>query len=98
MELYVLNLDIYWDLSMLTGLQIRSARAALGWSINDLADKAGVATKTIRRLESVDGIPQSRTGTLLEIKAIFESAGVEFIGSPTDRPGIRVVSPSRSTE
>jgi transcriptional regulator with XRE-family HTH domain len=98
MELYVLTLDIFWDLSMITGVQIRSARAALGWSVDDLADKAGVATKTIRRLESVDGIPQSRTGTLLEIKVIFESAGIEFIGSPTDRPGIRVVSPRQSTE
>ena len=74
---------------MLTGAQIRSARAALGWSAQDLADKAGITTKTIMRLESVDGIPQSRTGTLLEIKAALEAAGIEFIGSPNDRPGIR---------
>ena len=72
---------------MLTGVQI-CCPAALGWSINDLADKAGVATKTIRRLKPVDGIPLSRTATLLEIKALFESAGIEFIGSPTYRPGI----------
>jgi ribosome-binding protein aMBF1 (putative translation factor) len=91
-------MDIYLDLSMLTGAQIRSARAALGWSAQDLAGKAGVATKTIMRLESVDGIPQSRTGTLLEIKAVLESAGIEFIGSPTDRPGIRFVLPWRPPE
>ena len=91
-------MDFYLDLSMLTGAQIRSARAALGWSARDLAVKAGVATKTIMRLESVDGIPQSRTGTLLEIKAVLESAGIEFIGSPTDRPGIRFVLPRRSPE
>jgi hypothetical protein len=63
-----------------------------------LAVKASVATKTIMRLESVDGIPQSRTGTLLETKAVFESAGIEFIDSPTDRPGIRFVLPRRSPE
>ena len=89
-------MDFYLDLSMLTGAQIRSARAALGWSAQDLAVKAGVATKTIMRLESVDGIPQSRTGTLLEIKAVFESAGIEFIGTPSDRPGIRFSLPTKS--
>ena len=50
------------------------------------------------RLESVDGIPQSRTGTLLEIKAALEAAGIEFVGSPTDRPGIRFVLPPRPPE
>jgi ribosome-binding protein aMBF1 (putative translation factor) len=91
-------MDFYLDLSMLTGAQIRAARAALGWSAQDLAFKASVATKTIMRLESVDGIPQSRTGTLLDIKAVLESAGIEFIGSPTDRPGIRFVLPRRPPE
>jgi transcriptional regulator with XRE-family HTH domain len=83
-------------LSMLTGVQIRSARAALGWSVQELADQAGVATKTIMRLESVVGIPQSRTGTLLNIKAALEAAGIEFIGTLTDRPGIRLSLASKS--
>jgi ribosome-binding protein aMBF1 (putative translation factor) len=83
-------MDILQDLSMLTGVQIRSARAALGWPVQELADKAGVAAKTITRLESVQGIPQSRTATLLDIKAALESAGIEFIGTPEDRPGIRL--------
>jgi transcriptional regulator with XRE-family HTH domain len=83
-------MDILQGLSMLTGVQIRSARAALGWPVQELADKAGVAAKTITRLESVQGIPQSRTATLLDIKAALESAGIEFIGTPEDRPGIRL--------
>ena len=74
---------------MLTGVQIRSARAALGWSVQKLADKAGVATKTIMRLKWYVGIPQSRTGTLLDIKSALEAAGIEFIGTPEDGPGIR---------
>ena len=40
--------------------------------------------------ESLQGIPQSRTATLLDIKAALEFAGIEFIGTPEDRPGIRV--------
>jgi transcriptional regulator with XRE-family HTH domain len=78
---------------MLTGSQIRSARAALSWSAQDLADRAGVSMKTIVRLEAVDGVPQSRSDTLLSIQSAFEAAGIEFIGSPGDRPGIRVATP-----
>jgi transcriptional regulator with XRE-family HTH domain len=81
---------------MLTGVQIRSARAALGWSVQELADRAGVAAKTIMRLESVVGVPQSRTGTLQLIKTALESAGIEFIGTPEDRPGIRLSPPSKA--
>jgi len=40
----------------------------------------------------------SRSSTLLELKAAFESVGIEFVGSPTDRPGIRFVLPRRPTE
>lgn len=75
-----------------TGAQIRSARAALGWSVQELADRAAVATKkTIMRMESVAGIPQSRTKTLLDIKAALEAGGIEFVGIPHDRPGIRLL-------
>jgi ribosome-binding protein aMBF1 (putative translation factor) len=85
-------MDICAALSMITGAQIRSARAALGWSVQELADKAAVATKTIMRMESVAGIPQSRTKTLLDIKAALEAGGIEFVGTPNDRPGIRLQS------
>jgi transcriptional regulator with XRE-family HTH domain len=77
---------------MITGPQIRSARAALGWSVQELADRAGVSTKTIMRMESVAGVPQSRTKTLLDIRAALEAEGIEFVGTPNDRPGIRLQS------
>ena len=73
---------------MITGGQIRSARAALRWSIAELADKSGVGVRTIKRFEAVDGIPASRTSTLIELKAVLESAGIEFTGTESDRPGI----------
>ena len=53
---------------MITGTQIRSARAALRWSIQELADRAGVGARTIKRFEAVDGMPASRSSTLLESK------------------------------
>jgi transcriptional regulator with XRE-family HTH domain len=73
---------------MITGAQIRSARAALRWSIAELADKSGVGIRTIKRFEAADGIPASRTSTLIELKTVLESAGVAFTGVETDRPGI----------
>jgi len=78
---------------MITGAQIRAARAALSWSAQTLADQTGLGVRTIIRFEAVDGVPPSRSKTLLQVKSALESAGIEFIGSPTDRPGIRLVLP-----
>jgi transcriptional regulator with XRE-family HTH domain len=75
---------------MLTGAQIRAARAALGLSALELADRARVALKTIHRFEAVDGIPPSRSSTLLDVRRALEAAGIEFIGTPEDKPGILV--------
>jgi transcriptional regulator with XRE-family HTH domain len=74
---------------MITGAQIRAARAALSWSAQTLADRSRVGIRTIVRLESVDGLPAGHSTTLQEIKSALETAGIEFIGSPADRPGIR---------
>ena len=57
---------------MLTGAQIRSARAAVGWSAQELADRAGVSMKTVMRLESANGVPPSRSDTLNEIQVALE--------------------------
>ena len=78
---------------MITGIQIRAARAVLRWSIKDLAAKSGVSVPTIFRLEQEDGIPSSRSHTLADLKATFETAGIEFIGTPEDRPGVRFKAP-----
>ena len=80
---------------MITGWQIRAARAALAWSAQTLAERSGVGLRTIMRLEASDDLPSSRTTTLQDIQSALEAAGVEFIGSPRDRPGIRVSTPSR---
>ena len=78
---------------MVVSAQIRAARGALGWSAQELAERSGVSLRTILRIESIDGAPQGRVSTLMDIKAALEAAGIEFIGSPDDRPGIRVGKP-----
>jgi hypothetical protein len=73
---------------MISSAQIRAARALLRWSANDLADNSGIGVATIRRLELEDGIPSSHTRTNTLIRKSLEAAGVEFIGSPDDGPGV----------
>jgi transcriptional regulator with XRE-family HTH domain len=80
---------------MLTGVQIRMARNALRWSVKDLADQSDVSTSTITRAETVDGVPKTTRANLIALKATLEAAGVEFIGSPDDGPGIRLQSQCR---
>ena len=53
--------------------------------------RSGISLPTIKRLELMDGVPSSRSQTLLELQRAFEAAGVEFIGSPDDAPGVKLV-------
>jgi transcriptional regulator with XRE-family HTH domain len=82
---------------MITGVQIRAARNALRWTTQDLAERAGVTSRTIKRFEAVDVVPASRSTTLESLRTVFESAGIEFIGTPDDRPGIRISVASEAT-
>lgn len=78
---------------MIVGAQIRCARAALGWSLADLAKNSGVSLSTIRRAEMDDGVPKTTPPNLMALKATLEAAGIEFIGGPGDAPGIRIHTP-----
>jgi transcriptional regulator with XRE-family HTH domain len=78
---------------MLSGVQIRMARNALRWSVKDLADRSDVSTSTITRAETVDGVPKTTRANLLALKDTLEAAGIEFVGTPDDAPGIRLRPP-----
>jgi ribosome-binding protein aMBF1 (putative translation factor) len=78
---------------MITVQQIRAARAALKWSIEELSMKSDVSVRTIKTIEGADGTPSCRLATLKKLTASIEAAGIEFIGSPDDRPGIRIGPP-----
>jgi transcriptional regulator with XRE-family HTH domain len=66
--------------------QVRMARAALNWSLADLAEAAGVHRNTISNFETEKfaGDPEKLTA----IRAALESAGVEFTNG--DAPGVRL--------
>ncbi len=75
---------------MITGAQLRSARYALRWSVSDLATTSGISTSTIKRIEAMDGKPNSTAANISALQKTLESAGIEFIGTPDDGPGIRI--------
>jgi transcriptional regulator with XRE-family HTH domain len=75
---------------VITGHQIRAARAFLNWSASETAKKVGLTRETVQRLERSNDIPASRTQSLIDLKKIFEKAGIEFIGRPDDGPGVRL--------
>ncbi len=63
---------------MISNLQIRAARALLGWSQQRLADQAGLSAITVKRLEASDEMLQARFETVMKIKRAVEAAGVVF--------------------
>ena len=81
---------------MIIGPQIRAARGLLGWSARQAAEQSGLSLPTIQRLEKEIGVsPTAQIRTLLDLKRAFEEAGVEFIGTPEDGPGVRMKPASK---
>jgi len=71
----------------LTAEQSRMARAAIMLGVRELAERAGVSTNTITRLERGEALfPR----TLAAIRTALESAGVEFIAENGGGPGVRL--------
>lgn len=77
-----------YGLGLITGRQLKAARAMLGIEQAELAKRARVARGTVRRMESFEGEVGSRTSTLSKVQAVLERAGVEFLGG--DQPGVRL--------
>lgn len=73
---------------MISGRQLKAARALIGWEQTDLAKKSGVAISTVRRMESFDGEIGARTATLSLVQRALEKAGVDFLNH--ERPGVRM--------
>jgi transcriptional regulator with XRE-family HTH domain len=66
-------------------IQLRMARAAVGWGVRELAEKAGVAANTVTRIENGADAKQS---TMDALQGALEAAGVEFTNG--QQPGVRL--------
>lgn len=77
---------------MIASSQIRAARALLRWTADDLAKASKIGIATIRRFELQEGVPSGQVRILEAIKLSLEQAGVDFVGTPEDSPGVRLRS------
>lgn len=74
---------------MLDAVQVRMARAGLGLSVRELAERSGVADSTILRFETGRGA--ILTTNMARIQKALEEAGVLFLPADlTGGPGVRL--------
>lgn len=74
---------------MITGPQIRAARALLGIDQRELARLSGLSVPTIQRMEACEGTVRVVVESLEKVMNAFAEAGVELIveGAPSQGVG-----------
>jgi transcriptional regulator with XRE-family HTH domain len=73
---------------VVTSAQIRMARAALDWTVRDLAEASSLHRNTITNIET--GKYAGDPATLAAIATVLRRAGVEFIDENGGGPGVRL--------
>jgi transcriptional regulator with XRE-family HTH domain len=71
-----------------TSAQLRMARAALNWTVRDLAEAAGLHRNTITNIEI--GRYTGDRKSLERIEFVLRKAGVEFLDENGGGPGVRL--------
>ena len=71
----------------MTPEQCKMARAGLGISVRELAEKARVSTNTVTRFENGEPLKERTVDT---IRDVFLDAGVEFIPENGGGAGVRL--------
>jgi len=81
---------------MITGAQMRAARALLGIDQRELAQRSGLSLPTIQRMESSDGVVRGNVDSLMKLVEALSAAGIELIGkgaaSQSGGRGVRLTS------
>ena len=72
---------------MITREQLKMARAALDWTVRDLAQRSGVALNTISRYENGT---DAYNETLIKLRRTLEQGGVIFLEGNGEGPGVRL--------
>jgi predicted transcriptional regulator len=77
--------------NMLKAQQVRAGRVLVGVGQKELAEMAGIAVATLRRMED-DGIgpERSNAGSVQRVKDCLEKSGVEFIAENGGGAGVRL--------
>ena len=65
---------------MITGTQMRAARALLGFDQRQLAKACGLSLPTIQRMEASDGVVRGNVDSLMKLVDALSTNGIELIG------------------
>jgi transcriptional regulator with XRE-family HTH domain len=65
---------------MITGAQMRAARALLGIDQRELAQRSALSLPTIQRMESSDGVIRGNVDSLMKLVEALAAAGIELLG------------------
>ncbi len=65
---------------MITGPQMRAARALLGLDQRELAQRSGLSLPTIQRMEASGGVVRGNVNSLMKLVEALSAAGIELIG------------------
>ena len=65
---------------MITGNQMRAARALLGLDQRQLAQASGLSLPTIQRMEASDGVVRGNVDSLMKLVDALSAGGIELIG------------------
>src|SRR6516165_8662832 len=71
-----------------TSTQLRMARAALNWTVRDLAEATGLHRNTITNIEVGRYVGDQKSLGLIE--KVLRKAGIEFIDNKSGGPGVRL--------
>jgi transcriptional regulator with XRE-family HTH domain len=64
---------------MITGAQMRAARALLGIDQRQLAERSSLSLPTIQRMEASDGVIRGNVDSLMKLVDALATAGIELI-------------------
>jgi len=76
----------------ITGAQVRMARAALKWTVQDLAARAAISKNTVTAVEAEQS--ETHATTLAAIERVLADEGVEFLSDPNG-VGVRLLAKKR---
>lgn len=72
---------------MITGAQLRAARALLGIDQRSLAALSQLSVPTIQRMEASDGVIRGNVDSLMKLIGALDAAGIELIGEGAPSQG-----------
>ena len=72
---------------MITGAQMRAARALLGIDQRQLAERSSLSLPTIQRMEASEGVIRGNVDSLMKLVDALATAGIELISEGAVSPG-----------